>query len=418
MTAFRNQNLPLPPICSRLLAGVASLALVGFTASAQIDPAPRQLLHLGANASLTDSGPMGAYAFYYWNMPNVPTTNEVLRLVIAPVYVDANLGFQHLLGKNTDLAVGAFGGMYANSYQEVDHGHWFKRESFDGDSGGFDVSLYQRFNPDQHIPLTGVLRATMDYNAFDTTDNTATVKNNGTAFVLPENQPIMTYRAGFRWGGKEPMLTPILGMEVSGWYELDQRTSPGGYGFSNDRELERVSQRFFARAQLNYTTLESKHYVVAGLQGGTMINADRLSAYRLGGVLPYTKEFPLPIPGYYFQELSAKSFGLAYGTYAIPFGAEDQWNIMGSASAALVDYVDGTGQPGAFNSGVGVGGGYSAPSRRWKILSLVGYGFEAEREHGRGGYSVAVAFQYNFGSTRTAGLEGYEALQEMHTVAK
>ncbi len=405
----------LSPSPAQLLCRLAlavGLGLIGSSASAQIDPAPRQLLHLGANASVTDQGPMGAYAFYYWNMPNVPTTNEVLRLVIAPVYVDADLGFQHLLGQNTDLAVGAFGGMYANSYQEVDHGQWYKNQSFNGNSGGFNVSLYQRFNPDQHIPLTGVLRATMDYNDFNTTDNT------GKGFVLPENQPIMTYRAGFRWGGKEPMLSPILGMEISGWYELDQRTAPGGYGYNNDRELERASQRFFARAQLNYTTLESKNYLVAGLQGGTMINADRLSAFRLGGMLPYTKEFPLPIPGYFFQELSAKSYGIAYGDYSIPFGAENQWNIMAAGSAALVDYVDGTGQPGAFNSGVGLGGGYSAPSKRWKILSLAGYGFEAEREHGRGGYSLAVAFQYNFGNTKTAADQGYEALEEMHTATK
>lgn len=406
---------------ARLLAGLASLTLVSFTAQAQFDPAPRQLLHLGANASLTDSGPLGAYAFYYWNMPDVPKTNMFLRLVIAPVYIDSELAFKSLLGEHTDLSVGAFGGLYANSYQEVDGGQWYKNQSFDGNSAGFSGSIYHRFNPDQHIPLTGVLRATMDYNAFVATDDTGRVKGVPNApgdFVLPENQPIMTYRAGLRWGGKEPMLGPILGMEISGWYELEQRTSPGGYGFANDRELERASQRFFGRAQLNYTTLESKHYIVAGLQGGGTINADRLSAYRLGGVLPYTKEFPLQIPGYFFQELSAKSFGLANLTYTIPFGAEDQWSVIGSGAAAVVDYVDGTGQPGAFNSGVGAGVGYSAPSRRWKIMSLFGYGIQAHRDNGQGGYSFGMAFEYNFGSTKTAGLEGYEALEKMHSVTR
>ncbi|MDD5141435.1 MAG: hypothetical protein PHY43_14395 [Verrucomicrobiales bacterium] len=398
--------------CARLLVGAALVALVTSTAKAQIDPAPRQLLHLGAETSLTDQGPMGAYAFYYWNMPNVPTTNEVLRLVIAPVYVDSELGFQHLLGEHTDLAVGAFGGLYANSYQEVDEGQWYKDQSFDGNGVGISASIYHRFNPDQHIPLTGVLRATMDYNDFNTTDTT------GNGFVLPENQPFITYRAGFRWGGKEPMLGPVLGMEISGWYELEQRTSPGGYGYGNDRELERASQRFFGRAQLNYTTLESKHYIVFGLQGGGMINADRLSAYRLGGVLPYTKEFPLFLPGYFFQELSAKDFGLAYAVYTIPFGSENQWSLIGSGAAALVDYVDGTGQPGAFNSGVGAGVGYSAPSKRWKIMSMASYGFEAHREDGQGGYSLGLAFQYNFGSTKTAGELGYEKLQEMHSMAR
>src|SRR6516164_5843334 len=91
----------------RLLAGISLLMLVGFAAKAQIDPAPRQLLQLGVNSSLHDQGPMGAYAFYYWNMPNVPTTNEVLRFAIAPVYIDSDLGFKNLLGDHTDLAVGA-----------------------------------------------------------------------------------------------------------------------------------------------------------------------------------------------------------------------------------------------------------------------------------------------------------------------
>ena len=400
---MKKHNSPLTG--SRLLAGAAALTLVAFNASAQIDPAPRQLLELGGDASVTDSGPMGAYAFYYWNMVNVPTTNQFLRLVIAPVYVDSELGFKGLLGEHTDLGIGAFGGLYANSYQEVDGGRWYKNQSFNGNGGGASVSLYHLFNPDQHIPLNGVLRARMNYESFDTTSDTA---NN---FVLPESQPVITYRAGLRWGGKEPMLGPVLAMEVSGWYELEQRTAPGGYGFGNDRELERVSQRFFGRAQLNYTTLESKHYIVAGLQGGGTVNADRLSAYRLGGVLPYTKEFPLNIPGYYFQELSAKSFGLAYAGYTIPFGSQDQWSLIGNGSAALVDYVDGTGQAGAFNSGIGAGVGYNAPSQRWKVMSLLGYGFEARREHGQGGYSLGMAFQYNFGSLQYAGMKEYEELE-------
>ncbi len=400
---MKKHNSPLTG--SRLLAGAAALTLVAFNASAQIDPAPRQLLELGGDASVTDSGPMGAYAFYYWNMVNVPTTNQFLRLVIAPVYVDSELGFKGLLGEHTDLGIGAFGGLYANSYQEVDGGRWYKNQSFNGNGGGASVSLYHLFNPDQHIPLNGVLRARMNYESFDTTSDTA---NN---FVLPESQPVITYRAGLRWGGKEPMLGPVLAMEVSGWYELEQRTAPGGYGFGNDRELERVSQRFFGRAQINYTTLESKHYIVAGLQGGGTVNADRLSAYRLGGVLPYTKEFPLNIPGYYFQELSAKSFGLAYAGYTIPFGSQDQWSLIGNGSAALVDYVDGTGQAGAFNSGIGAGVGYNAPSQRWKVMSLLGYGFEARREHGQGGYSLGMAFQYNFGSLQYAGMKEYEELE-------
>jgi hypothetical protein len=136
-----------------------------------------------------------------------------------------------------------------------------------------------------------------------------------------------------------------------------------------------------------------------------------MSCYRLGGVLPYTKEFPLQIPGYYFQELSARDFGLANFNYMIPFGPDKDWYVLGESAAAIVNYVDGTGQSGAFNSGIGAGVGYVAPSKRWKCFGLFGYGFEAQRETGRGGYSLGLAFEYNFGSIKTASDEAYEKLQ-------
>jgi hypothetical protein len=389
----------------RPLAGLAVLTFAASSVQAQIDPAPRQILHLGFNTSLTDSGPLGAYAFYYWNMPNVPTTNQVLRLVIAPGYVNSELGFKGLLGEQTDLAVGAFGGFFAENYAEVDGGEYVKNQSFQGDDIGANVSLYHRFNPTQMIPLTGVLRETVDYAIYQ--------KNNDTAanFDVPGNTANLTTRVGFRCGGKEPVLAPTLGLEVSGWYELEHVGNDAGYGYNNDRRMEPTTHRIFGRAQINYTTLKYQHYIVAGLQGGAAIDADRMSCYRLGGMLPYTKEFPLVIPGYYYQELSARDFGLAYGTYAIPFGAEKQWYAISEGAAALVNYVDGTGQSGAFNSGIGAGMGYSAPSKRWKCYSLFGFGFQAQRDNGRGGYSLGVALQYNFGVTKMASDEAYDQLQ-------
>ena len=86
-------------------------------------------------------------------------------------------------------------------------------------------------------------------------------------FVLPENQPFITLRAGFRYGGQEPVLFPRLAMEISAWYELEHRTDDGGYGFDADRRLEATSHRFFGRAQLNYTLPKSEHFIVLGLMG-------------------------------------------------------------------------------------------------------------------------------------------------------
>jgi hypothetical protein len=391
-----------------LRALFAAIAIGAATVHAQIDPDPRQLLHLGINAPLNGNGPKGAYAFYYWNMPDIPTTNEVLRLAIAPTYVDSELGFKSLLGPNTDFALGGAGGAFANSYTEVRGGTYYKDQSFDGYSAGLSASIYQLVNPGGQIPLTGILRETVTYNSWTTTSDT------GNNFVLPDNQPILSTRVGFRWGGMEPVITPTLAMEVSAWYELDKRTDAGYYGYNNDRHLNNTPQRVFARTLLRFTTFHDQHYVALGLQGGAAFSSDRLSCFRLGGVLPYTKEFPIVIPGYYFQEISAQDYGQAYFMYNIPFGPDKSWSIGAGGAAAVVKYQEGMGQGGALNSGVGCDVGYRAPSHKWKVLSMFGYGIEAKRPNsdGHGGYTLALAFQYNFGQTKLASDQAYDELRQ------
>lgn len=396
----------------RLLALCALTGIVVSTAQAQIDPEHRQLLHLGVNQSLYTEGPMGAYAFYYWNMPHIPTTNQTLRLVIAPGYLDSELGFNRLLGEHTDLAIGAFGGMFANSYQEVRHGQYYKGESFDGNGGGLNLSIYHLFNPASRIPLNGMLRGGFNYHSFCDTDDT------DDNFERPENQPFYNVRAGLRWGGKEPLLSPVLAMELSGWYEMSCRPDSGDYGFADDRELNSVTHRLFMRAQLNYTTLQYKHYIVAGLMGGTVLNADRFSAYRIGGMLPFTSEFPMYMPGYFFGELSAEDFGLLYGVYTIPLDEDKQWQLVGMGATGVMDYMDDMGQAGAWNSGVAGGMAFKSENRRWRIVSLLGYGINAQRKGGEGGYSIGFAFQYNFGDTVSASDKAFEQLESSHSLTK
>ncbi len=264
------------PARSTLRAVCAVITVAAATVHAQIDPDARQLLHLGFDAPLKGNGPMGAYAFYYWNMPDVPTTNQVLRLAIAPTYVDSELGFKSLLGPNTDFAVGGAGGAFANSYQDVQGGTYYKDQSFDGYSAGVSASIYQLINPGGMIPLSGILRETMTYNSWARSSDTAG------NFILPNNQPILTTRVGFRWGGKEPVLTPTLAMEVSAWYELEKRTAPGDYGYNNDRSMNSTPQRVFARALIRYTTLTYHHYIAAGVDGGAAFDSDRMSLLSSG----------------------------------------------------------------------------------------------------------------------------------------
>jgi hypothetical protein len=388
----------------------AGAAVAAFTAHAQIDPEPRSFVHFGFNQPLKDDGPQAAYAFYYLNMPQVPATNMTLRLAIAPLYVDGELGFKGLLGENTDLGVGLFGGGFANNYEEVRRGNYFRDESFDGHGGGASVSIYHLFNPTATVPLNGLLRGAVNYHAFarngDTDDH----------FKLPESQPFVTLRTGLRWGGKEPILEPRLSMEVSAWYELEYRPDDGEYGFNKDRELKSVSHRFLGRAQLLYTVPHLEHYIAVGLAGGTVIDVDRFSAHRIGGALPFTSEFPLYLPGYFYQELSAQSFGLLYGLYSIPIDRPKRWSVFAGGATALVDYVDGLGQDRHSNSGVTGGIAFTSKNRRVKVAAASSYGIDAIRSDGRGGWSMALLFYWNLGrETSFASDRAFEDLQNART---
>ena len=157
---------------------------------------------------------------------------------------------------------------------------------------------------------------------------------------------------------------------------------------------------FWGRALFAYTLPESKHNFMVSVTGGASVEPDRLSAYRLGGLLPLASEFPLSLPGYYYQELSARRFALFNGNYLLPFGPRKRWALTAVASSAYVDYLPGLEQPGHWNSGVGGGIGYHSSSDAWQILLDYGYGFDAIRTHGRGAQNIGILVQWNLGRTK------------------
>ena len=57
----------------------------------------------------------------------------------------------------------------------------------------------------------------------------------------------------------------------------------------------------------------------------------------------------------------------------MPLTADKSWRITPMGGLAVVDYLPGTGQPGAFNSGAGVGLGYKAHSGNWQLMATYGY---------------------------------------------
>jgi len=361
---------------------------------------PRELIQVGYNASFEGHAPLAGYAFYYRNEPNFLHTNLTLRLAVAPTYLDSELGFSHLLGENTDLGVGIAGGGFADSYSEIRQGTYHPNQSFDGDGGEGSVSLYHCFNPGQMIPLNGVLRGSVHYSTYAATDNTS--KN----FQIPGDDTTFAVRTGLRWGGKEPLLFPSLAMELSIWYEGQFRMNPDTYGFgtnslgspAGDRHVESQSHLFWATALLAYTMTNSGQAFYVNLTAGTSVEADRFSAYRLGALLPLVSEFPLSLPGYYYQEISARQFVLLGGNYMIPLDKKNRWNVNINAATAGVDYLAGFKQSGDWLSGVGGGVLYQTSSI--KIMAGYAYGIDAIRSGGRGNHSIGILMQFDLGHAK------------------
>jgi hypothetical protein len=379
--------------CRRWFLLLLPGCLCPFTAQGQIDPVNRELIQLGYNAAVEGHPPISAYAFYYRNEPGFLRTNLTLRLAVAPTYLDSELGIRHVLGENTDLGIGLAGGGFADNYWEIDRGTVEPSQSFTGYGAETSLSLYHLFNPGRMIPLNGLVRGTAHYSTYERNDTTAG------NFQLPEDRGTFSVRSGLRWGGREPTLFPALAMELSGWYEGQFRTGSGTYGFG-DRTVEPESHLFWGEAFLAYTLPELKHRFSLGVTAGTSIHADRFSAYRLGSLLPLISEFPLSLPGYYYQEISAREFVLIGGDYMVPLDSKQRWNLAAIADTAVVDYLPGLEQPGHWNTGVGGGIFYQSPS--WRVMVDYGYGVEAIRSHGRGAQSIGLLLQLDLGQARKA----------------
>jgi hypothetical protein len=390
----------------RIGNGWCWLALVlPLAASAQIDPVKRDLIQFGYDQPLEGRAPLGAYAFYYHNDPEFLRTNLTLRLALAPVYLDSELGFNHALGPDTDFAIGAAGGGFADGYSEVNAGKYLEAQSFDGNGGELSASVYHLFNPGDLIPLNYVLRGTAHYSAYERNDTTAA------NFQVPRDDATCSVRTGLRWGGIEPTLFPDLAMEISIWYEGYFRASPGRYGFNHDREIEPSSHQFWSAAALSYTLPDSRQNFYARLVGGTTVNADRMSAFRLGGFLPLVAEYPLTLPGYFYQEFSARQFVLLNTSYLLPIAPNQRWNLNFTAATAVIDYLPGTGQPGSSVSGVGAGILYRAPSDKFRFIASYGYGFNALRDGERGANSLSILLQIDLDKPHGGGFRSAQPNQ-------
>jgi hypothetical protein len=358
--------------------------------SAQIDPVKRDLVQFGYNQPIEGREPLAAYAYYYHNDPDFFRTNLTLRIALAPTYLDSELGLAQALGPQTDLGIGLAGGGFADNYNEIRGGKWIEDESFDGFGGELSTSLYHLFDPGKLIPLNLVVRGAFHYSAYARDETAAN-------FQLPDDGADFSFRTGLRFGGIEPTLFPDLAMELAVWYEGQFRTDSGSYGFNGDRQIEPASHLFWCSAALSYTWPESKHNLFVRIVAGTSVDADRFSAYRLGGYLPLVAEYPLSLPGYYFQEFSARNFALVNASYLLPIAPNQRWDLEFNGATANIDYLPSTGQNGNWVSGVGAGIMYRSPSDKFKCVAGYAYGVDAVRSSGRGASSITFLIQVDLG---------------------
>jgi hypothetical protein len=377
----------------RLCWPLAILVLVTGVVKAQIDPISRSQLQIGYDQPVTGKGPQALYAYYYLNEPEFYATNLAMRVAVAPIYVDGELGIREIL-PHTDLGIGIAGGAFGDYYYEVRQGKYYREESFDGHGGGAAVSVYHLLNPGQLIPLNVVLRGGFRYSSYHETSRT------DDDFELPEDRFTAYTRAGVRLAGIEPILFPDLAMELSAWYERQWRFSSTEYGFENDRRVNAAVDLYWLYAGLSYAWTNTGHKINIDITAGGSQNTDRFSAWRIGGVLPLVAEFPLIMPGYYFQELSAKHFVHFYGSYAISLDRQNSWRVALEAAGAYVDDLTGLPTDDPWHAGAGTALIFTSRNQVLKVAVRYGYGFNARRDDHLGAHSVGLLLQYDFEAAR------------------
>lgn len=153
---------------------------------------------------------------------------------------------------------------------------------------------------------------------------------------------------------------------------------------------------FWLYTAFNQAWTNSGQQMTFTMMAAGSAGADRLNAWRLGGVLPLGGEFPLALPGYYYEEITARRLLHFSGSYVFPLSAGHRWQLRLAVATAWVDYLPGFEQSGNWVTGAGPGIAYTSVSRSWRWIVRYGYGVNALRNGDDGAHSVGLLFQYNF----------------------
>jgi hypothetical protein len=373
----------------RAPAAAICLLLLAATARAQIDPSRRLQLEAGYEQGGAQPGPKSPYAFLYLNDPGVFHSSETLRMAIAPVYIDSELGIPDGFGPFADAGIGFSGGGYAFGQTEVFRGDERRGESFVGHGGGPSFSAYSRVVKIGPVPVHGVFKAAASYADYRRNGSTAP------QFVLPPNEWTASFRGGLRMGGQPPGLDKSPAGEASVWWESRAREHSVAYGYNGDRVAEGQTNLYWTRLFINYAMKDGVR-LGAGTSFGRGIGVDRFSAFRLGGMLLNNSEFPLPIPGYFGQEISARQYAHAWLRMGRPLDGDNRFVVNFYAAGASITPVTGTDAGGAQHLGLGTGLEFAPRKAPFRGMISLGYAPTAARGGGRGGRGAAFSLEYDF----------------------
>jgi hypothetical protein len=372
-------------------------ALFAAPVRAQIDPARRTQVEAGYEQGLGQPGPVAPYLYAYLNRPGPVGSSDTFRLALAPVYLSAELGIRNVFGRYGDAGIGVSGGGYAFGQTVVYRGDEKRGESFTGHGGGPSLSAYPRFGNLGPAPLTGVLRVAGSYADYRRDYATAP------QFVLPRNEWTALFRGGLRWGGQPPGLDKSPALEVSAWWESQVREHTIPYGYNQDRLAEGQTNLYWSRMLFTYT-LKNGTRLGGGLGYGGGTGIDRFSAYTLGGMLTLNSEFPLILPGYFSQEITAREYGHFWLRWGMPLDDTRRFVFNVIAAGASIAPVTGTDAGGSQHAGAGVG--FEFAPRKAALHGMISYGYSPTAVRGgtRGGQGVALGLELNFeGPARISG---------------
>lgn len=345
-------------------------------------------MEVGHEQPLGNPGPSAPYVYLYANRPEAFGSSTTLRLALAPVYVDSEVGLKNFTGPGGDAGIGFSGGGYAFGQTEVVRGDYRRGESFTGHGGGPSFSLYPQLGKLGPVPLNGYFRVGASYADY------RRVSRTDPAFVMPPNEWTGLFRGGLRFGGQEPGLDKSPAAEASIWFEHREREHDETYGYG-DRIAQRRASLYWGRLLFTYT-LWDRTRIGTGISAGGGTDVDRFSAYRLGGMETLTSEFPLILPGYFPQEIAARNYEHVWIRGGFSFDRLRSLLFTMTAAAASIDPVRGTDAGGTLHAGGSVGLEFMPKKAAFRGMLSYGYAPTAARGAGLGGQEIALGVEINF----------------------